>query len=295
MFGLELWFILAILSAISGGIYIFCTKVAVERGYDGIIFNTIASVISSIVLLSIVYVNGEYTLLPWMLTGLLFVNAAFYMFGNIVRYEALGCIDTAIFYPLYKTLSPILVILAGAIFFSESFTLYEIVGLILSIAVPLLLISSKEKGRQKNLSRGLWLLVGAALLATGAAITLKYATSFNDISILWLSAIAHTLMVLVGVGVLLQRQSVKELRNKAEVHPGASYIFLVMVTGVFHILSFVTFVWAFSLGSMSLVYTIQSLYILIPIILSIIFYNEHWDTQKVVAIVVSIAALGLLK
>lgn len=295
MFGFEPWFVYSIISAIAGGIYIFSTKVAVERGYDGTIFNTVASVISSVLLVGVVLVMGEYVMLPWFLLGLLLVNAAFYMFGNIVRYDALGCIDTAIFYPLYKTLSPILVIVAGVLFFSESFTMYEIIGLALSISVPLLLISSKESGRQRNLRRGLWLLVGAALLATGAAATLKLATSYDEIHILWLSAVAHTFMVLVGVSVLLRKKSVSELRDRTAKKLDAAYIILVLTTGVFHILSFVTFVWAFALGSMSLVYTIQSLYILIPIILSIIFYNEHWNTRKVVAIVVSIAALGLLK
>ena len=55
-------------------------------------------------------------------------------------------------------------------------------------------------------------------------------------------------------------------------------------------------VYAYSLGgSLGIVYTINSLYILIPITLSIMFYNEHWNLRKVTAIALSIAALWLLK
>ena len=54
-------------------------------------------------------------------------------------------------------------------------------------------------------------------------------------------------------------------------------------------------VYAFETGGpLAIVQTIHSMYILIPIVLAIIFYNEHWNLQKVVAIVLSVAALALL-
>lgn len=47
-------------------------------------------------------------------------------------------------------------------------------------------------------------------------------------------------------------------------------------------------------GGLAVVHTILSLYIIITIVLSIIFYNEHWNLQKIAAVTLSIAALGLL-
>ena len=47
-------------------------------------------------------------------------------------------------------------------------------------------------------------------------------------------------------------------------------------------------------GPVAIVYTVTAMYILIPIVLAIIFYNEHWNTQKVIAIIISVAALALL-
>ncbi len=47
-------------------------------------------------------------------------------------------------------------------------------------------------------------------------------------------------------------------------------------------------------GPLGIVYTINSLYILPPIILAIIFYGEHWNLRKAVAIILSLVALALL-
>jgi len=69
----------------------------------------------------------------------------------------------------------------------------------------------------------------------------------------------------------------------------------VVLMGILQSCSFLFIMLAFAEGTLSIVYTVQSLYILIPIILSIIIYKEHWNARKVVAIILSIAALALLK
>jgi uncharacterized membrane protein len=51
---------------------------------------------------------------------------------------------------------------------------------------------------------------------------------------------------------------------------------------------------AMSTGQVSLVYTIQAHYIVIPIILSVIYYKEHMDLRKFAAVVLSMVAIGLL-
>ena len=52
---------------------------------------------------------------------------------------------------------------------------------------------------------------------------------------------------------------------------------------------------AFSVGgTLAVVQTIHSMYILIPIVLAIIFYNEYWNLQKAAAIVLSVVSLAFL-
>ena len=294
MFGSELWFVYSIFSALFGGLYVFMTKVAVERDYEGTLFNTVSSVISAAILICIAGFVDGYALLSVILFSLILLNATLYMVGNVVRYDALRCIDTAIFYPLYKTLSPIFVVFFGVLFFSEWFTLYETLGLLLSLTVPLLLISSNENGRQKNLHRGIKLLVVSAFLASVSATALKVASSYG-VGIWLLSAYAHGLMVIVGVLMLLRKKTVSQIYEKTSTELSSSYALLTLLTAFFHTFSFVFFMMALKVGSISLVYTVQSLYILIPIILSIVFYDEHWNARKVAAIALSIVALGLLK
>ena len=48
-------------------------------------------------------------------------------------------------------------------------------------------------------------------------------------------------------------------------------------------------------GLVSIVYTIQSIYILIPIILSIVYFKEHINKRKIIAVILSIIALALFQ
>jgi uncharacterized membrane protein len=45
-------------------------------------------------------------------------------------------------------------------------------------------------------------------------------------------------------------------------------------------------------GTLGVVQTINSMYILIPIVLAIYFYKEHWNAQKMLAVVLSVVALA---
>ena len=294
MFGLDLWFVYSVLSALSGGLYIFTHKVAVERGYEGVLFNTASSVISAAVLITMTGFFAGYELLTWIALLFVVINGTTYMIGNVVRYETLKCIDTAIFYPLYKTFAPVLAIMVGVLFLSETFSASEWYGIALSLLVPLLLLSKKEDERQKNLKRGLILLLVASLLAAIAATALKLGTNVTDNE--WMFAsVTHVTLLFVGLGIMLRKQSVPEIIAGSTILKNAQYQWLLNFSGFMHAAAFIFFVLALNAGTLSLVYTIQSLYILIPIVLSIIFYNEHWNLRKVIAIVLSIVALWFLQ
>ncbi len=294
MFGLELWFFYAVLSAAIAGIYVFTAKVAVERGYEGVLFNTASSAISAVILLVSTGLMVGYEYLSWLALFLVAINAITYMLSSVVRYEALKCIDTAIYYPLYKTVGPIFAIVAGVVIFSETFSDMEWLGLLLSLTVPLLLIGKKEDERQKNLKRGLWLLIVTCFLAAIAAVALKFGADLST-SVYMFAAVTHVVIFMTGIGLMLRKRSVSEIRHATAEAKTKQYFFLVLVSGVMHAASFLLFVLALANGTLSLVYTIQSLYILIPIVLSIIFYNEHWNFRKVIAIILSIVALWFLQ
>jgi drug/metabolite transporter (DMT)-like permease len=72
-------------------------------------------------------------------------------------------------------------------------------------------------------------------------------------------------------------------------------VWLGTLAGIFQCLGFITLLYAFQSGPVSTTYAINSTYILIPIILSIWYYGEHWNARKVIAIALSIGAVVLLK
>ncbi len=66
--------------------------------------------------------------------------------------------------------------------------------------------------------------------------------------------------------------------------------------GVSQAIGAATMVFAFAEGgALSIVYTINSLYILVPIILSVLIYKEHISIQKTLAIILSVVVLALFK
>ena len=54
-----------------------------------------------------------------------FGNVLFYFLSMLTRMEGMRNIDTVIFYPLYKTISPVLVTLVSFFFFQEVLSLKE--------------------------------------------------------------------------------------------------------------------------------------------------------------------------
>lgn len=290
---MELWFLLSVLSAILGGLFIFITKIAAERNYDVVLMSTASLTASAALFFFATLIFSDFTGFSRLMLVVAIVNSASYMWVNILRHNAMQCIDTAIYYPIYKTITPALTIIAGIFLFAETFTPIEWIGLVLSLLVPLLLISKAEKSRQKDLVRGLRLLLGAAFLAVIATISIKYGTDGTENT--WLFIFLTDLGVAVaGMTILLVQKTKQPLIVRLQKLKNTEFLSLIAWMSVFQVTGFATMVFAIAGGPLGIVYTINSLYILIPIVLSIIFYNEHWNARKIAAIILSIAALGLL-
>lgn len=224
----------------------------------------------------------------------MFVAGAIASLGGIMKVHALRNIDSTIFFPLFKLLSPLLAIILGVTFFAEAFTTIEWLGMVMGLTVPLLLINNAEHHRQQNLVLGLLFVVLIAITSASAAAVNKYAI---DLGIgvlvgLWFASVgvfAGTIIAIVFKSKLpsLVEHMKKESSWQLVFYAAVRSILICVALGL------VLFAYATG-GTLSIVQTIHSLYILIPIVLSIILYNEHWNAQKMIAVVLSIAALGLL-
>lgn len=157
-----------------------------------------------------------------------------------------------------------------------------------------MLITRTEDSRQNNLVAGLLLVVVTGVLSAAAAVVYKYAIDggLGTTVTLWYTAIG---ILLGSVLVLLYRQGITQMA--ASISRDSSWGLCLTAAGrsAFVATSVWLMFYAFANGgTLAIVQTIHSMYILIPIVLAIIFYNEHWNLQKAAAIVLSVASLALL-
>lgn len=287
---MELWFIFAVASAVTGGLWSFINKIIAERGYDSFWLITWSSLFAALSSLILLLINGQ-TYVFWHESTLAALTIGSVFFASVViRIEALKNIDAAIFFPIYKTLGPALAIIIGVTFFRESFSGFEWLGLILSLLVPILLISKSEKFRQKNLLNGLLLTLAVVFIAAATVSVSKYGSDTTLDQWFYLFLI-EVFMFLTGACLLFSKR-----RTLLWTKPDREFMKTAFWMGLTKYASTACVILAFaSGGTLGIVYTINSLYILIPIVFSIIYYHEHWNVRKVMAIVLSVLALWFLQ
>jgi drug/metabolite transporter (DMT)-like permease len=210
--------------------------------------------------------------------------------GNFIRIEALKYIDTVIFFPINKVLGPFVVIIGGLWWFGEILSLREVIGITLSLCVPLLLVSTTEHRRQTNLRQGLiFLVVSTFLTSMGALFTKK--GLFYDETLLVIMVLGQFSGAITSLAIFLREKHVRDGKNfgvtMEDITLGCVTAFL-SFTGFFILLK------ALSVGQISLVYVIHAHYILVPIVLSIWWYQEHIDKRKITAVALSFLAITLL-
>lgn len=291
---MELWFIFALGGAFFAGFSNFAFKVAAKRNYNSSLFSLYGG-ITSIVMIALALVIysapvADSAQIKWLALLAGMVAAV----TGILKVVALRHIDSTIYFPLFKLVAPLMAIVFGIFIFSESFTSHEWLGMLLSLLVPLMLITKTEKGRQNNLVTGLVLVLVTGLVSSVTAAMYKFVidTGVPVLVALWFSAFG------ILFGSLLSFAYTKGVRTVIKVaieETSFKLIFWGSLRAFLITIGFWFMLHAYTLGgTLALVQTIHSLYILIPIILAIIIYGEHWNIQKAVAIILSVVALALM-
>ncbi len=210
--------------------------------------------------------------------------------GNFVRIESLKFIDSVIFFPLNKVFGPLLVVCGGLWWFGEILTGWELLGIGLSICVPLLLVSSVERHRQKNLHNGLLLLLVSTILTSFGILFTKQGLLY-DATLLWVMLLGQIAGATTSLILFFREKHVREGVNFGVTR---SDMWLGLLSALFSFTGFWAMLKALSIGQVSIVYVIHAHYILIPILLSIWWYREHIDGRKIAAVALSFLAIGLL-
>ncbi len=290
---MEIWFIAAVVGAVFAGFSNFCFKIASKRGYNSELFTLIGGLVSVLAVSMYVLWSAETLLGYGWVAPLTILAGVIAASGGIMKVYALHNIDTTLFFPLFKLLSPLLALVIGIVFFGEIHSVVEWVGLIIGLTVPLLLINKIEHSRQNNLLLGLLFVLAISVTSAVAATLNKVAIDFlmpNSVT-LWYASVG----VAIGSAVISLYKvnfDIGKIFTRDKISIGL--IWYSALRSLLICLSLGLILFAYIDGTLGVVQTIHSMYILIPIIFSIIFYKEHWNLQKVVAIVLSVASLALL-
>lgn len=290
-----MWFAYALLSAIFAGGQSFLNKVAVERRHDSYHVSTVAALITFMLSFGAFVFSADSLreitpLLLWLAIG----SAVLYVARTVTQLESLRFIDAAIFFPLYKVIGPAFVTTIGVILLKDQLNGQELLGIALSCVVPLLLITRAEHARQKNLALGLTLMFASTALAALTAADNAYAVQSSASLAIPFMLTAYGASVFVA-GLLYVNQHRKAgVYASIKNHSTRSALSIGAGIGVMQFISFYFLLLAFAGSNVSIAYSINAHYILIPVILSVLIYREHWNKQKAVALAVSILALILL-
>lgn len=290
---MEIWFIWALLATVFAGLHVFIQKIGSVRDYNSNLLNTYGGLISGCLGLLVVFFTEGYSTLSWTMVIFASVAGASYLIGSNLRMDAMRYIDTTILLPLHKFFSPLFVLVIGLFIFQETLAVTEWWGILLGVLVPLLLISKFEDSRQNNLTKGMLLLViSAAITAANAAIN-KYGVDLFQ-SVILFAALSHIGSTVLGfISHKVRRKGSAPITHSLL---DKKFILLTVGLGAIQFISFNSFLYAFATGGpLAVVYTIHSLYIVIPIVLAIVFYKEHWNLRKAIAIIISIAAILLMR
>lgn len=289
-----MWFVYALLSTFFSGFHTFSVKVGAENKFDTYLLSGLSSLVSffcGLLLYLIASPAEPISLMLWWFAGVSGVLFAAFAFA---RLESLKYMDAALFFPLYKVIGPALVAVIGIFLLHENVSFGETVGIVLSCLVPLLLITPQEHHRQKNLKLGLILMTASTTIAAIASVVNSLAVEGNASAALPLAFIVNGIVFALGAVMFVRRRPGSAERLPLKSHFTRPFILLCLANGILQFLGFYTQLLGFSENYLTLVYSVTSHYIVIPVILSVWVYKEHWSKQKAFALVVSICALILL-
>jgi len=288
----ETWFLFAIASAFVGGISFFTNKYATTKEHDpelSILYGTIVSFIlitGAALFFSDISNLSSFIIILGLVVGVINSIAA------LLKMTTLQHLDVTIFLPLQKVLGPILILLVGLLIFKESFTLYEWFGMSIGLLVPLILIDKTEHTRQSNLLLAFGFVFFVALLGTLSSSIGKVSVDIAQ-DAWWVAATTNFGMVLGAIALfVIKNKTIHSCTQVITTNSSANLCLTASIRGVTRIGSSLLFFFALLWGGkFVLVSFINSLYILIPIVLSILIYKEHINIRKSLAIIISLFSL----
>lgn len=285
------WFLATLGATILAAISNFALKALSRHNYRSEVFLFYSGLTSVIVFGLLV---GLFSREGWSVevtVGLIVLSGLLSSVSERGKLKGLRYIDSTIFFPLYKLLGPLFMVLGGLFLFSEEYSATEWWGIGLGLVVPLLLITKKESKRQRNLSLGLAFILLVAVASAGSAFLEKYVVSqgISEMVALWYLSLG---MLTGSFVTIAKRCGGRQIGSFIYNNTKPGLVFWSIIEALFLGAATLLIFYAYNQGgALGIVQIIYSFYMVITIILSIIFFREHISWRKLLAIALSTVAV----
>jgi len=268
------WYVLSLIALVLMGTQRFLYKISAQRGCNSawttFTFMGTVTVISTIFFLS----SSEKVPAISILIIVALVNSLSFTLGTLTHMESLKHLPANIVYPIIR-LNAGIVVIFSLLFFHDDLSIYQSIGIVISISVIVLLARDADEKElaNRNVKRGFFLVFICMITGAIASISSKFAAMHTD------KMAFMALSYFIGTMFSFALRNRLETENKEGLKRDAVIIGVTM--GFLNFAGFYAFLSAISIGPLSIVISVMGLYFVIPIILSRIIYSERFTMKRV--------------
>jgi drug/metabolite transporter (DMT)-like permease len=284
------WFIITVLATLIYGTMNFSYKIAASAGCSSNRVLNAASLTVSLISLTIILFNYNITYFDNTGKIILFalINGTFFGIGNLSKQNALKHIPANLAFPISK-LNAVFVIIISIFIFSEEPNMSQYIGIFFSFVILFILQGSRgfnnEKISIKNIGF-LFALLSAVCTAISITTGKIAASEVNKLTYICLSYF----IVFIYTTIIIKKKIVTT--NPKIKYKGIKFgIF----AGILNFTGYYFLLIAFEKGKLAVIQGIFSTSIMIPIILSVIFFKEKFDLRKVLILIFTGLVITFMK
>lgn len=282
------WYTLSLIALFFMGTQRFLYKVSAQRGCNTAW--TTFTFMGTVTFLSVIFFfisHEPVSGIPFLLFIAL-INSVSFTLATLSHIEALNHLPASVAYPIIR-LNAAVVVVFSVFFFHDRLSGYQIVGILIAIAVITLLAreSNGQDTTRRDIRRGFSLVAVCVVCGAIASISSKFAAMHtNKMAFIALSYFMGTLFSFA-------------FRNRLETETTAAFrsdaVIIGIIMGLLNFAGFYAFLSALAIGPLSIVVSIMGLHFIIPIILSTVIYSDKLTRLRILGILLTTVSVIFLK
>lgn len=283
--GMTNWYVLSIVVLVLMGIQRFLYKVSAERAcptaWTTFSFMATVTVLSAFFFLF----QKESISDARMLILTAGINSASFVLGTVTHIEALKHVPSSVVYPIIR-LNMVVVVLFSILFLDDHVSLYQVLGILLAVAVIVILTRDAEevKGAFGSVRKGLVLVFVSMVSGSVASISSKFAAVYSNK--LGFMALSYFL------GSLFSAALIRKPGKEGTPGKLTEALLIGLFMGLINFVGFYTFLTALSVGPLSIIVSITGMHFVIAVLLSVIMYHERLTRVRILGM--ALAAVSIL-